>query len=600
MKYNESKHVLLAGALLVITMINAMPAAAMGSNVVNIGDNITATRGNNITVPVSILNATGVGGVGIKLSYNASVVNVTGATQGDFPSWFAFDSSNASNGWIRINTYIMDAQLTGNLTIGNVTLEAIGNPGEQSLLNLEILAIANKTGYNLPASTDNGSFIVISTPPVLDPIGNRSVNEGSLLGFTVSATDPDGDSLTYSALNLPAGAGFNAAARTFSWTPGYDQSGSYPNVQFRVSDGTLVDTENITITVNNVNRAPVLDLIGNKSVNEGQTLNFIINAADPDGDSLTYSALNLPAGASFNAAARTFSWTPGYDQSGSYPNVQFRVSDGTLVDTENITITVNNVNRAPSIGGLVNQSGKVGNAWTYNISAFISDPDGDQLTITTSDSNVSVTGFVLTFNYSVAVNNKSVLITVSDGSLSGSQAIFVTAVENSPPLVTNPTSSQLIPDDTDNIPSWGETSTLNITVTDGSGIASVTVNLSAIGGSQSQPMVNMGGNIWSVTTNAPAGTPPQTYYLKVNATDIHGNSNNTASIPLVVMRNGDTNGNDIVNIVDAMLLSNYVSYSGQYSISSVYVADVTGDSNINIADAMLLANYVSYPGYILS
>jgi hypothetical protein len=70
-----------------------------------------------------------------------------------------------------------------------------------------------------------------------------------LLTFTISAIDPDGDTLTYSASNLPAGASFNPSPHTFSWTPTYSQAGSYPNVHFQVSDGSLTASEDITITV---------------------------------------------------------------------------------------------------------------------------------------------------------------------------------------------------------------------------------------------------------------------------------------------------------------------------------------------------------------
>jgi hypothetical protein len=175
-------------------------------------------------------------------------------------------------------------------------------------------------------------------------------------------------------------------------------------------------------------------------------------------------------------------------------------------------------------------------------------------------------------------------------------------LENTAPILTDPSSSQVIPDDTDGIPLWGETSILNITATDTSGIAGVSINLSAIGGASAQAMVNSEGNIWSVPTNATAGTSPLTYELMINVTDIYGNSNTSVSIPLVVIKNGDVTGNGVVNITDAMLLSNYVSYSGMYSISNEFVADVTGDGTVNIIDAMILANYVSYPGspgYIL-
>ena len=176
----------------------------------------------------------------------------------------------------------------------------------------------------------------------------------------------------------------------------------------------------------------------------------------------------------------------------------------------------------------------------------------------------------------------------------------VNIFDTNQPSVTNPTASpSIIPDDTDNDPRWGELSQLNVTVTADKSIASVTIDLSAISGSSAQPMVNTGANIWSVTTSAPDGTPPQTYDLKVNATDIDGNSSTSVGILLTVMKNGDTNGNGVVNIVDSMLLSNYVSYPGQYSISSESIADVNGDSVVNIVDAQLLSNYASGPGYIL-
>jgi hypothetical protein len=185
-----------------------------------------------------------------------------------------------------------------------------------------------------------------SVAPVLASIGDKSVGEGSQLQFSVSATDSDGGGHVYWASNLPPGASFDSDTRTFTWTPGYEQADTYPNVQFSVSDGTWTDSESITITVDDVNRAPVLAAIGRRSVNEGTKLQFQLAATDPDGDELTYSATNLPTGASFDPATRTFSWTPGFDRAGNYPDVHFAVSDGFLTDSEDISISVNNVLRA--------------------------------------------------------------------------------------------------------------------------------------------------------------------------------------------------------------------------------------------------------------
>jgi chitodextrinase len=88
-----------------------------------------------------------------------------------------------------------------------------------------------------------------------------------------------------------------------------------------------------------INHAPVLDEIENKNINEGELLQFTINATDLEGDSLTYSATNLPTNASFNPATREFSWIPSYDQAGTY-NVQFKVTDGDLFDSKDVTMIV--------------------------------------------------------------------------------------------------------------------------------------------------------------------------------------------------------------------------------------------------------------------
>jgi hypothetical protein len=90
------------------------------------------------------------------------------------------------------------------------------------------------------------------TPPVLTPIGNKSVKEGQTLTFTISATDADSSTITYLANNLPAGAELNGD--TFTWMPWYSQAGNY-QVTFRASDGQLEDYETITIVVDDVQLA---------------------------------------------------------------------------------------------------------------------------------------------------------------------------------------------------------------------------------------------------------------------------------------------------------------------------------------------------------
>ena len=179
--------------------------------------------------------------------------------------------------------------------------------------------------------------------PVLDTIGNRAVNEGELVQFTITGSDPDGDQLQFAASDLPEGAAFDEDTQTFSWTPTLDQQGNY-SVKFSVSDGEFIDSERMAISVGNavgnVNRPPVLNPVGDRTVNEGQLLDFTVTATDADGDPLIFIATYLPRGANFNDKTGRFVWTPGFDQAGLYGNITFTVKDGQSSVSETMTITV--------------------------------------------------------------------------------------------------------------------------------------------------------------------------------------------------------------------------------------------------------------------
>ena len=97
-------------------------------------------------------------------------------------------------------------------------------------------------------------IVPVNNPPVLDPIGDQAVNENELLSMLLTASDLDGDNLSFSVSGAPAGSSledhFDGTA-TFSWTPATGQSGGYP-VSFTVTDDGLPaesDFEDITIAV---------------------------------------------------------------------------------------------------------------------------------------------------------------------------------------------------------------------------------------------------------------------------------------------------------------------------------------------------------------
>jgi len=102
--------------------------------------------------------------------------------------------------------------------------------------------------------------------------------------------------------------------------------------------GTIYASKSGTSTTNE-GQAPVIDSIPEAIIETGESLNFIVKASDADGDRLTYSDTDLPAGANLDRDSGLFNWTPAEGQEGTY-RIIFEVSDGKFNDPENARIIV--------------------------------------------------------------------------------------------------------------------------------------------------------------------------------------------------------------------------------------------------------------------
>ncbi len=204
------------------------------------------------------------------------------------------------------------------------------------------------------------SIQVLNTnnPPEMSPIGDRSVERGSLLFVSLSGFDPEGDPLSYSTVDLPSYGtltdnGDGSGYLTFA------PSGSTPlgttSMTVILSDGALTASEtfNVTVTSSSGQTPPVLAAIGNKTVAEGSGTSVTVSATDGDGDALIWS-ISLPGFANFTVTSNTagsstgrLDLNPGFCAAGSYP-ANISVNDGTFSDSEAFTIVVTDVNRLPA------------------------------------------------------------------------------------------------------------------------------------------------------------------------------------------------------------------------------------------------------------
>jgi VCBS repeat-containing protein len=144
-------------------------------------------------------------------------------------------------------------------------------------------------------------------------------------------------------------------------------------------EGTVV-TQSFTVTVNNVNDAPSVTTSEVTSVNEDVTYSYTFTASDVDvGDSLTYAATSKPDWLSFNTVTGVLSGTPLNSNVGTHTVVLTATDGEGTVVTQSFTVTVNNVNDAPSVTTTQITTIDEDSAYSYAFAA--SDVDsGDTLT----------------------------------------------------------------------------------------------------------------------------------------------------------------------------------------------------------------------------
>ena len=268
----------------------------------------------------------------------------------------------------------------GNFSIG---VTGVSSGDEISAIALEPLPAPSNTSEFGP------NFTVTNSPPVLDPVGDKSVDETVLLSFTATATDPNlGDSLTFSLEGSPPAGAAITAGGAFTWTPTEAQGAGVYAITIRVTDdGTpaMWDEETINVTVAEINNPPVLDPVGDKSVDETVLLSFTATAidGDPPPDTLTFSLEGSPPAGAAITVGGSFTWTPTDAQGPGVYAITIRVTDdgaGLLWDEETINVTVNDTNVAPVLDPVGDKSVDETVLLSFTATATDADDPSDTLT----------------------------------------------------------------------------------------------------------------------------------------------------------------------------------------------------------------------------
>jgi autotransporter-associated beta strand protein len=232
-------------------------------------------------------------------------------------------------------------------------------------------------------NTFNVTVNEVNSAPSLAGIANQTVNELTTLNVSASATDSDipANTLTYSLDTAAAGMTIDSSSGAISWTPAEaDGPGIYTVKVVATDNGTpsLSVTNTFTVTVNEVNSAPLLTVPSNQTINEQTLLSVSASASDSDipANTLTFSLPSAPAAMTIDANTGAISWTPTESDGPAVYTVAVAVTDNgtpSLSVTNTFTVTVNEVNGAPSLFAPADQT--IDELTALNVSASATDPD---------------------------------------------------------------------------------------------------------------------------------------------------------------------------------------------------------------------------------
>lgn len=170
--------------------------------------------------------------------------------------------------------------------------------------------------------------------PVLLPVQDKVADAEQLLTFMLQTANKVTDTV-YSAANLPEGALLNPDTGVFSWTPAREMGGEY-RITFTAAAKDYSTSVTVKITVRGM---PQIAPDTSAELTAGQPFSYQVKASDPAGQPLFYQAVNMPAGAVFDAADGTFAWTPKQADYGT-SRVTFIVSNAKYSASQSVDMHV--------------------------------------------------------------------------------------------------------------------------------------------------------------------------------------------------------------------------------------------------------------------
>lgn len=228
-----------------------------------------------------------------------------------------------------------------------------------------------------------GAVHAQNVAPVISGTPPTTATPGQAYSFQPSASDANGDRISYGATGVPRWARFDRKSGRLYGTPGQRDAGKSSNVKISVSDGKLFASlppftlqVTATATASAPSSAPWISGAPAGTAREKELYTFLPQAGDADGDTLRFSIASKPSWATFTTSSGLLSGIPPAGSAGTYSNIVISVSDGQ--STRSLPafsiVVATAANSPPVIYGLPATSVQASNRYEFRPNA--SDPDG--------------------------------------------------------------------------------------------------------------------------------------------------------------------------------------------------------------------------------
>jgi hypothetical protein len=215
----------------------------------------------------------------------------------------------------------------------------------------------------------------VNDPPVANS-SNQTFDEDNSVVIVLSGEDLEYDPLSFIIYQYPENGEISLDVNLVTYEPHENYNGT-DSFGFKTNDGEYnSDLAIVSLTINPINDAPILDDIENQSINEDDTYEFNISGSDVDQNELSYTAIIQDEVESYEVSGNTLTVIPLQNMNGEI-EIYVEVSDGALTDSKTFTLNIIPQPDAPELLEISNQ--EINEDENFIIFLSATDVDGDEL-----------------------------------------------------------------------------------------------------------------------------------------------------------------------------------------------------------------------------